>query len=85
MSARNWAQSLEAQRALYTLAVAIAKQLPRGHTDTDISENMRLIDTAPALATALRLAYEFLDANYSTADMPDILPTIRDALARLRV
>jgi hypothetical protein len=42
--------------------------------------NAKLIAAAPDLLEALAKATEFLDANYSNADMPDILPACRSAL-----
>lgn len=45
-------------------------------------EDAQLIAAAPDMAEALRLAFTFLDANYSNADMPDILPACRAALAK---
>jgi hypothetical protein len=44
--------------------------------------NARLIAAAPELLEALSRVSEFLEANYSTADMPDILPVVRAALAK---
>lgn len=41
-----------------------------------------LIAAAPDMAEALRLAFAFLEANYNTADMPDILPVCRAALIK---
>lgn len=44
--------------------------------------NAKLIAAAPDMAEALRVAYRFLSENYSTQDMPDILPVCRAALAK---
>jgi hypothetical protein len=40
---------------------------------------------APDLLAALSRVSEFLEANYGTADMPDILPVVRVALAKAGV
>jgi len=48
-------------------------------------ENARLIAAAPELLVALTRAAEFLAANYTDADMPDILPACRAALAKAGV
>jgi hypothetical protein len=52
--------------------------LDRGETQA----NATLIVAAPELLAALRLAAGFLTANYSDADMPDILPSVRAAIAK---
>ena len=43
---------------------------------------MTLIKAAPDLLAALSLAGKFLADNYADADMPDILPAVRAALAQ---
>ena len=43
----------------------------------------RLIAAAPDLLAALSLAGKFLADNYVDADMPDILPAVRAALAKV--
>jgi hypothetical protein len=50
--------------------------------DGQQSANAALIASAPDLLAALRLAAGFLTANYSDADMPDILPSVRAAIAK---
>lgn len=47
--------------------------------------NARLIAAAPNLAEALARVAEFLHANYAVSDMPDILPMVDAALAKVGV
>jgi hypothetical protein len=44
--------------------------------------NARLIAAAPDLLAAISRAVEFMRANYSDEDMPDILPAARAAIAK---
>jgi hypothetical protein len=45
-------------------------------------EDAHAFARAPDLVEASQRALDFLDANYSNADMPDILPPLRAALRR---
>lgn len=45
-------------------------------------DDARLIAAAPDMLAALSLAGKFLADNYVDADMPDILPAVRAALAK---
>ena len=47
-------------------------------------EDARLIAAAPDLLDALQLCSDFLEANYDTRDMPDILVPVRLALAKVK-
>jgi hypothetical protein len=47
----------------------------------EIKANGYLVNAAPRMLHALKLAEKFLSANYTEADMPDILPWVRKAIA----
>ena len=48
--------------------------------DTPAARRVSLECAAPQLLAALERVYDFLDANYTDRDMPDILPAVRNAI-----
>lgn len=68
---------------------AIIRDIPRAGPDDMVAAligaseaDQRLIAAAPDLLAALQNATRFLEANYTDADMPDILPGCRSAIAK---
>lgn len=71
--------------AYRTVAKIIMNASPGSEWKEERNANAALIAAAPDLLAALARATEFLAANYSDADMPDILPACSAALAKAGV
>lgn len=54
-------------------------------TPAEVYANLQLFAAAPDLLAALSRVAEFLEANYTAGDMPDILPPVRAALIKAGV